>query len=59
MPDANVEVITRFLNGNLKSAPSHSLFPNPGLCLVTYTINKAVVFIEKNREMWRQSQGTD
>lgn len=51
MPDANVAVITHFLKGDLKSVPSHPLFPNPGLCLVTYTINKAAAFIEINREM--------
>lgn len=49
MPESNVTVIAHFLKGNLKSVPSHSLFPNPGLCLVTYTINKAVAFIEINR----------
>ena len=51
MPESNVTIIAHFLKGNLKSAPSHALFPNPGLCLVTYTINKAVAFIEINREM--------
>lgn len=51
MPESNVTIIAHFLKGNLKSVPSHSLFPNPGLCLVTYTINKAVAFIEINREM--------
>lgn len=44
-------VIAHFLKGNFKSAPSHSLFPNPGLYLVTYTINKAVAFTEINREV--------
>lgn len=29
-------VIAHFLKGNLKSAPSHSLFPNPGLCRHLY-----------------------
>ena len=51
MPESNVTIIAHFLKGNLKSVPSHALFPNPGLCLVTYTINKAVAFIEINREM--------
>lgn len=51
MPDANVAVRAHCLKGNLKSVSSHSLFPNPGLCLVTYIINKAVAFIEISREM--------
>lgn len=51
MPDANIGVKAHLLKGNLKSAPSYSLFPNPGLCLVTYTINKAVVFMKINRDM--------
>lgn len=51
MPDANVAVTAHFLKDNLKSVPCHSLFPNPGLCLVTYSVNKAVAFMEINREM--------
>lgn len=51
MPDANAAVITHFLKDDLKSAPSHSLFPNPGLCLVTSTVNTAAAFVEINREM--------
>lgn len=51
MPDANAAVITHFLKDDLKSAPSRSLFPNPGLCLVTSTVNTAAAFVEINREM--------
>lgn len=44
-------VTAHFLKGNFESPPSRSLFPIPGLCLVTYTINKAVAFVEINREV--------
>lgn len=44
-------VIAHFLKGNFESAPSHLLFPIPGLYLVIHTINKAVAFAEINREV--------
>lgn len=49
MPDAKVTIRAHFLQDNLESAPSHSLLPNPGFCLVTSPVSKAVALGEINR----------